>query len=90
MVKGQRYINDRLKNVDVKRLGEGVMRVIDTLQNFPPDLQIATCGAVFRLACERFDVQPREVLDVLNNTFHDGGERRPEVKAATLYMLEEW
>lgn len=89
-MKGQRFIQDRFANVNERETATAIMGVIDALQNKTPEVQVAACTAAFKLACKRFKQIPQNLLTIINNLMNDNAGRRPEFKAAEMYMEKEW
>lgn len=81
---------DVFGNVPARESAQAAMSVIDALQQFRPEVQLAGLAAAFKLAAERFDCRPTDAFTVSGNLMNDVEGKRPEFRAVAEYMEKEW
>lgn len=85
-----RFVRDHLLNANHHSVAQAVMAIVDTLQHKKAETQIAASGILFLMVCERYGIEPREILNITDNILNRHEGRKPEYEAARLYMKHEW
>jgi hypothetical protein len=80
----------RLTNASPRRVGNVAMAVINALQDYEPEEQIAGLVCAFLIATQDLDMRFSEVAEVAKNIMFDAEGKRPEFKAVEAYMRGEW
>lgn len=80
---------DLMNMVPVKEAAVSTMRVIDTLQDLPPHLQVVAIVATFKLVTERFGIEPQDAFTVTDNIMNHAQGRRVEFDAVRMYLENE-
>lgn len=83
------FNRDRLTNIDPTAAANAVMRVVDVMQDQPPEAQVAGMVAAAMLVAETHGIKATEAFAIVNNVMHHADGRRPEFAAARQYMEEE-
>lgn len=65
------------------------MQVIDKLQEYAPEAQLAGLTAAFMLLAEKAGVRPSVLFEMTNNIMHDCERKRPEFHAVAAYIETE-
>ena len=81
---------DVFGNVPARDSANAAMAVIDALQSFRPEVQLAGLASAFKLAAERVGIRPTDAFTVSGNLMNDVEGRRPEFAAVAEYMKQEW
>lgn len=80
---------DRMNMIPVKDAAVSSMRVIDALQDLPPELQVIAVVATFKLMSERFGVPVSDAFTVADNVMNHAQGRRVEFDAVRAYLTNE-
>lgn len=70
----------------VKPSATSTMRVIDSVQDLPPHLQVIAITASFKLLIERFGVTPDDAFTATDNIMNHAQGRRVEFDAVRAYL----
>ena len=81
---------DRFNNIAVGAASTASMAVINALQDYTPERQMAGITAVFLLACQHHGISPQDAFTVTKNCMTYAEKTRPEFKAVAAYMQGEW
>ena len=83
---------DGLMGSNRQAIAQGVMAVLDRLQDMPQEAQIVTSACLFALFARRFGkaASPAELLSLADRLMKDAEGYRTEFAAAGAYMREEW
>lgn len=81
---------DKLVNAPSKGVAKAVMKLVDRLQSFPPEIQTVASCVLFAEVCRAHRVDQKDVFTVAANLTADTihGER-PELRAVRLYCKHE-
>jgi hypothetical protein len=79
----------KLALVSGKRVGPAAMHVVDKLQGFTPEEQVAGFGLAFLLTCKKVGIYPGNVLSVCSRMLEDYKIAFPEVRALRDYIENE-
>lgn len=86
----KKFDHDKLVNADPKGVAIASIVVIDALQRQPVHVQAAAVAATFVLLCERYGVNPHDVMVATKNLMlRDRQGRRPEFGAVSDYLRYE-
>lgn len=77
---------DKLSNLKVRKAANAAMLVIDTMQQLPPEEQIAGLAAAFLLLADRVKMSPQEMFSFTTSIMNHADGRRPEFAAVAQYM----
>lgn len=85
----RRFDRDLLNMLPVQLAATTTMSVIDHLQDFTPEAQIAAVTASFKLLTERFGVDPQDAFSVTDNIMNHAEGTRVEFNAVRAYLANE-
>lgn len=78
-----------LGNADVNESARAAMGVINALQHFRPEYQMAGLTASFLLLCDELQVRPAEAFSYVQKIMNHADGRRPEFRAVKMYLENE-
>lgn len=81
---------DRFNNVSLPVTCNASFAIINALQDYQPDVQMAAITAVFLLATAHHGVEPQDAFTVTKNVMSSADKCRPEFLAVRDYMQGEW
>lgn len=85
-----RVDRDRLNTLPTEAVAQRTMQLLDLVQDFTPEEQIASLSATFLLLMERFNVSAQDAFGTTSRIIHHAdGTRRPEFAALRQYLREE-
>lgn len=84
-----KFNRDEMNMLPAREAAVGSMRVIDALQDMPPEHQLVAVTATFKLMIERFGVPPQDAFTVADNVINSVTGKRAEFEAVTMYMENE-
>lgn len=81
---------DALINADANELFTGMYALVDAVQKQKSGVQIGAVALLFRLVCERFDINVQDAFTAIGNMMSVAHhERRVQLAAARQYLKEE-
>jgi hypothetical protein len=78
-----------LNMIPVNEAAVSTMRVIDAVQDLPPEHQVVAITSAFKLLAERFNVAPQDAFTITSNIMNNAEGRRPEFEAVKAYLQHE-
>lgn len=72
-----------------REVGKASMAVVDELQAFPPEVQMAGACATFILLAEAAGVPVADAFTTVKNIMNHADGKRPEFKAVADYIKHE-
>ena len=80
---------DLMNMADVRASATSSMRVIDAIQDLPPELQVIAIVSTFRLLSEHYKINIADALAVSDNIMNHAQGRRVEFEAIRDYLEGE-
>jgi hypothetical protein len=80
---------DRLNGVDPNKAGQAALAVIDRLQNYAPEQQLAGAAITFVLLLKKYQQHAGNVLTVANNLMDRTVQHVPQLGAMRDYVRYE-
>lgn len=80
---------DMMNMASVRESAAATMRVIDSVQDLPPHLQVIGITATFKLLAERFNMSVADAFTVADNIMNHAEGRRVEFDAVRDYLANE-
>ncbi len=85
-----RFNRDGFHMVDCAFTAQSAMHVVDAMQSYRPEAQVAGVAAAFLLLCEAHGISPPDAAQAVSNIIHDSeGRLIPEFRAVRRYYREE-
>lgn len=81
---------DGLVNAPLKQVARGTYALVDTIQDFPPHLQVAAAAVLCLKVCEVHRANPNDVFTAVKNMLNRADETgQAELRALDLYVRGE-
>jgi hypothetical protein len=74
---------------DRKAVARGAMTMVDRMQDFPPEVQIAAAAVVFQELVDAYGVKPQDVMTAASNMRKTVAGTVPEFGAVRDYIRYE-
>ena len=86
----KRSVYDSMINAPRTKVALGSFHLLNTAQDFPPEIMVTSATCMALLLCEHYKVEPQDAFTVANNLMNDSDDRgMTDFQAIRLYMKEE-
>lgn len=80
---------DRLAQVNAYRVGPAAYTLLDKLQQFTPEEQVAGFAVAFNLLCRKLQCHQGNALQVAERILQESGKKIPEIRGFLMYLEKE-